>query len=311
MANNWGDYLCLWFAGVCILATPTLVIDGDSFPVLAGVAGELFCCLVFSHYFVFALSKVSVFTVTLMSMERWYSVVRPFQYKMKFKKRRIYTHLVFIWILGFGCVGFIPFGRVFISQTNKCNWSWAPFHRELLITLFPFLTFFIPSVIACLTLLHIYLVLKRSRFRETWDRNARTKRKLSRMCSIVVILFFFCWLPNQLYYALSAYNITTLETSFHYFTIVVAMSNSSLNPWVYCFANGQIKREIRSLFDPVLKPWRKRSTTDDNWRNSERGKIQFEMQNVSDGILLSFRRLGETNPLPVVHFPPSLPGSVV
>ncbi len=291
MIKHRGDYLCLRIAGVCILATPTLVIDGDSFPVLTGVAGELFCRLVSSHYFVYALSKVSVFTVTVMSMERWYSTVRPFQYRTKFKKRRIYRHLAFIWILGFGSVGFIPFGRVFSSPASNCIWSWAPFHRELLITLFPLLTFFIPSLIACLTLLHIYCVLKRSPLREAGNRNAQTKRKLLRMCSIVVFLFFLCRLPNQLYYALSAYNITTLETPFHYFTIVLAMSNSSLNPWVYCFANRQIKRGILSLLEPVLNLLRKRSTIDDIWRNNERGKIQFKMQNVSDGILLSFRNL--------------------
>ncbi|XP_078369743.1 QRFP-like peptide receptor [Oculina patagonica] len=277
--------------GVCILATPTLVIPGDSFPVLTGVSGELFCRLVSSQYFVFAFSKVSVFTVTVMSMERWYSIVRPFQYRTKFKKKRIHIHLVLIWILGIGSVGFVPFGRVFISPTNNCIWSWAPFHRELLITLFPLLTFFIPSLIACLTLLHIYLVLKRSPLQEAGNRNAQTKRKLLRMCSIVVFLFFLCWLPNQLYYALSAYNITTLETPFHYFTIVLAMSNSSLNPWVYCFANRQIKRGILSLLDPVLNLLQKRSTTYGNWKTSERGKIQFEMQNVSNGILLSFRNL--------------------
>lgn len=276
--------------GICILATPTLVIDGDSFPVLTGVAGELFCRLVFSQYFVYALSKVSVFTVTAMSLERWYSIVRPLHYRLKFKRKRIYTYLVFVWLLGFGSVAFIPVGRVYISSSNQCVWSWAPFHRELLITLYPFLTFFAPSAIACLTLLHIYFVLKRSRLRQTGTRNSRTKKQLLRMCSIVVIMLTLCWLPNQLYYALSAYNITTLETPFHYFTTVLAMSNSSFNPWVYCFANRQIKRSILSLLDPVINllSLRKRGTTDEYWRsNYEGGTIQFEMQNVNEGILVS------------------------
>ena len=110
------------------------------------------------------------------------------------------------------------------------------------------------------------------------------------MCSIVVIMLTLCWLPNQLYYALSAYNITTLETPFHYFTTVLAMSNSSFNPWVYCFANRQIKRSILSLLDPVINllSLRKRGTTDEYWRsNYEGGTIQFEMQNVNEGILVS------------------------
>ena len=228
-----------------------------------------------------------------MSMERWYSIVRPIEYSFKFNKKRIYTYLVVIWILGFGSVGFIPLGRVFISSTSKCVWSWAPFHRELLITLYPLLTFFTPSVIACLTLVHIYLVLRRSQLRDAEKRNARTKKKILRMCSIVVFLFFLCWLPNQLYHALSAYNITTLETPFHYFTMVLAMSNSSLNPWVYCFANRQIKTGILSLFDPVLNIFRKRNSID-VLGNREEGAIQLGLPNVNEageGILLSCRNL--------------------
>lgn len=278
--------------GVWILVTPTLVIDGDSFPVLTGVAGELFCRMVYSQYFVYAMSKVSVFTVTAMSLERWYSIIRPFQYRINFNMKRIYAYLVLIWLLGLGSVGFVPFGRVFISPTNQCIWSWAPFHRELLIALFPPLTFFIPSLIACLTLAHIYFVLKRSRFRQTGNRNAITNRKLLRMCSFVIFLFFLCWLPNQLYFALSGYNITTLETSFHYFTIVLAMSNSSLNPWIYCFANRQIKTGTMSLFDPVLNPLRKRINSGYYSRNEEVGEtVQLEMQNINGPSLLSFRNL--------------------
>ena len=284
--------MCLWAAGICILATPTLVLDADFFPALTGVAAELFCRLGFSQYFVYALSKVSVFTVAAMSLERWYSIVSPLNYRLKFKKKRIYTYLVLIWLLGLGSVGFIPFGRVFISPTNQCIWTWKYFHRELLITLYPFFTFFTPSAVACLTLLHIYLVLKRSRLRETGRRYARTKRKLVRMCSIVVILLTLCWLPNQLYYALSAYNITTLETPFHYFTIVLAMSNSSFNPWVYCFVNRQIKQGILFLFDPVRNLLRKRNTTGEYWRTCQgAGKIHLEMQDGHECIALSCKNL--------------------
>lgn len=268
-----------------------MVIDGDSFPLLTGVAGELFCRLVFSQYFVYALSKVSVFTVVAMSLDRWYSIIKPLQYRVKFKRERIYTYLVFIWLVGFGSVGFIPCGRLLNPESNQCVWSWAPFHRELLITLYPLLTFFTPSAIACLTLVHIYVVLKRSRLREAETRNARAKKKLLRMCSIVAFMLTLCWLPNQLYYALSAYNITTLETPFHYFTIVLAMSNSSFNPWVYCFTNRQIKRAIFFLLDPVRNLFRKRSSTDEYWLNYEGGKIYRETQNRNECILLSCQNL--------------------
>lgn len=280
------------------MATPTLVIDGDSFPVLTGFAGELFCRLVVSQYFVYALSKVSVFTVAAMSLERWYSILRPLQYRLKFNEKRIHAYIVVIWILGFGSVGFIPFGRVIIPTSNKCIWTWVPFHRELLIILYVFFTFITPSAIACLTILHIYLVIKRSRLRKTGNGNARAKRKLLRMCSFVVFLLTFCWLPNQLYYALSAYSITKLETSFHYFTIVLAMSNSCLNPWVYCFANRQIKLGIMSLVDPVMKLLRKRNTSPETWRNGEKGEVVTAIQNGNESVLLSCRSLAVTEQRP-------------
>ena len=226
-----------------------------------------------------------------MSLDRWYSIIKPLQYRLKFKRERIYTYLVFIWILGFGCVGFLPYGRLLSPESDQCVWSWAPFHRELLITLYPLLAFFTPAAVACLTLVHIYLVLKRSRLREVQTRNARAKKKLLRMCSIVVIMLTLCWFPNQLYYALSAYNITTLETPFHYFTIVLAMSNSSFNPWVYCFTNRQIKQATLLLFDPVRNLFRKRSTTDEYRLNYEGEKIHLKTHNRNECILLSCHNL--------------------
>ena len=285
-------------SGICIMATPTLVIDGDSFPVLTDFAGELFCRLVVSQYFVYALSKVSVLTVAAMSLERWYSILRPLQYRLKFNEKRIHAYIVVIWILGFGSVGFIPFGRVIIPTSNKCIWTWVPFHRELLIILYVFFTFITPSATACLTILHIYLVIERSRLRKNGNGNARAKRKLLRMCSFVVFLLTFCWLPNQLYYALSAYSITKLETSFHYFTIVLAMSNSCLNRWVYCFANRQIKLGIMSLVDPVLKLLLKRNTSPETWRNGEKGEVVTAIQNGNESVLLSCRSLAVTEQRP-------------
>ena len=70
------------------------------------------------------------------------------------------------------------------------------------------------------------------------------------------------------------------------------MSNSSLNPWVYCFANRQIKTGTISLFHIVFHPLRKRVNPDANpWNQGGGGEMSFEMQNTNGVTLLSFTSL--------------------
>lgn len=225
MNNSWIFFLL----GLFIIATPGYIIGLSSYPAPRGLGGELFCRLISTQYFVFVFGKVSVLTIVALALERWYSVVKPIDYKMKFTRKRIYIYIASIWLISGIANGSKPVKAKLNDTSLRCEWSAISYPKEIFIPSYTTLTFFIPTAITWLSFLHVAKVLQRS----PAERNVRfrnTRKKLTRMCAIVALLLTISWLPNQVFYTLSAFDITKAETLLHHFTIVLAMFNSCVIP---------------------------------------------------------------------------------
>lgn len=242
MNNSWIFFLL----GLFIIATPGYIIGLSSYPAPRGLGGELFCRLISTQYFVFVFGKVSVLTIVALALERWYSVVKPIDYKMKFTRKRIYIYIATIWLISGIANGSKPVKAKLNDTSLRCEWSAISYPKEIFIPSYTTLTFFIPTAITWLSFLHVAKVLQRS----PAERNVRfrnTRKKLTRMCAIVALLLTISWLPNQVFYTLSAFDITKAETLLHHFTIVLAMFNSCVNPWICCFTNRDYKAGFKRL----------------------------------------------------------------
>lgn len=234
------------FSGIFIFATPGFIIELSSFPAPHGLGGELFCRLISTQYFVFVFGKVSVLKIVTLALERWFSIVRPITYKLNFTKKRIYLYIAIIWLLSAITNGSKPLKAQLNESSLRCTWSNIAYPKQIFIPSYTTLTFFIPTIITWLSFFHVANVLKNS----PAEQNAgfrSTRRKLTRMCALVAFLLTMCWLPNQVFYTLSAFDITRAETPLHHFTIVLAMSNSCVNPWVCCLTNRDYKMAMERL----------------------------------------------------------------
>ena len=194
----------------------------------------------------FVFGKVSVLTIVALSLERWYSVVKPIKYKMNFTRKRIYLYIAIIWFISCIFNGSKPVKAKLNQSSSRCTWSKMPYPKEIFIPSYTTVTFFIPTAITWMSFIHVARVLKRSPAEQNL-RFRNTRRKLSRMCAVVAFLLTMCWLPNQIFYTLSAFDITKAETPLHHFTIVLAMFNSCVNPWVCCFTNRDYKAGFKQL----------------------------------------------------------------
>ena len=271
--------------------TPNYLIALDSYQAPSGTFGVFFCKIIGSQYFVFLLGKVSVFSVTSLALERWYSVVKPIKYKLKFKKRRVFIYLAIIWFVSLLSHVFMPFGMTLHKDTLRCIWVTVDYPQQLVTITYTVVTFFIPTAVTWVTYLHISLSLKSFPGRHN-NRVSRTRFKLLRMCIAVALLLTLCWFPNQLYYALSTYKLVELETPFHHFTIVLAMFNSSTNPIIYCYTNQEYRRGFISilclLFNCFLRKRQRSFTLTQGSRSGETGR-DYQAEAFDGGVLLEFR----------------------
>ena len=69
------------------------------------VPGTILCRVFWSRVFVFQLLFFTVYITLLLTIERWVAVVKPFNYDIAFKGKRLTGYLIFCWIWSFLLTG--------------------------------------------------------------------------------------------------------------------------------------------------------------------------------------------------------------
>ena len=92
--------------------------------------------------------------------------------------------------------------------------------------------------------------MRRSRYRHAERSRPKSFNSLLHMCAITafIILLVICWIPNELFYVLSKFSITQFDTPLHRATVVLAILNSCVNPWI----NGATNRNYSKRFTRIL-----------------------------------------------------------
>lgn len=272
--------------------TPNYLIALTSYQAPSGMLGVVFCKVIGSQCCVFLLGKVSCFIVMCLALERWYAVVKPVKYRMKFQRRRVCIYLLLVWLYCLAFHSSLLFGMTLDKDNLRCVWVSVDSPKELIAPAFTIATFFIPSAVTWTTYLHISLKLKASPASYS-IRYSQARLRLLRMCVIVALLLTACWFPNQLYYTLSAYGLVKLESPFHHFTIVLAMFNSCTNPVIYCYSNKEYRKGFLAILCPIFTCWhsgRQRATSYTLDRSRSEGRSgSFHPDQLADGVILSSR----------------------
>ncbi|KAM9457434.1 somatostatin receptor type 2-like isoform 2-T2 [Clarias gariepinus] len=197
----------------------------------------------------------SIFCLMVMSIDRYLAVVHPIK-STKWRKPRMakainlavwgVSMLVNLPIIIYSCLITKPGGCF-------CTIVW-PEPQEVYYTAFMFYTFFLgfflPLMVICLCYLLIIIKVKASGIRVSSSKRKRSERKVTRMVSIVVAVFVFCWLP---FYVFNVTSVTgTIRTtpilrSTFAFVVVLGYANSCANPILYAFLSDNFKKSFQNV----------------------------------------------------------------
>ncbi|XP_078368803.1 rhodopsin-like [Oculina patagonica] len=232
--------------GVVIFATPMFQIT--KYPFLVGPAGYIFCNLFANNFFVFLLSKASILTVTLLALERWCSVITPFRYKILFARKKLSMYIVGIIVSSALLQIFRFFGIEF--KNNTC--VFVPSHfgkvgQQAFVLSYVVVTFLLPVLIIWASFIHIWYRIKAAPSLCGRTQQAQTQQKLLlRMCATTAAVLIGCWLPSQIVYILIQFGLESSETTLT-IPLILAMSNSMVNPWIHFLSNKEYRKEFFSL----------------------------------------------------------------
>ncbi|XP_013917114.1 PREDICTED: somatostatin receptor type 2-like [Thamnophis sirtalis] len=197
----------------------------------------------------------SIFCLTVMSVDRYLAVVHPIK-SAKWRRPRT-AKMVNVAVWGISLLVILPImiyaGVINNHGNSSCTMIWPDdsgvWYAAFIIYAF-ILGFLIPLTIICLCYLFIIIKVKSSGIRVGSSKRKKSEKKVTRMVSIVVAVFIFCWLPFYIFNvsSVSVFIVPTpiLKGMFD-FVVVLTYANSCANPILYAFLSDNFKKSFQNV----------------------------------------------------------------
>ncbi|XP_015522125.1 allatostatin-A receptor isoform X1 [Neodiprion pinetum] len=219
--------------------------------------GNLWCKVV--QYLIIVTACASVYTLVLMSLDRYLAVVHPIASMSVRTEAHAFFAICIAWavILTASIPVLIMHGEicfVFQDQYNSTTeqvtacrflpqFNWPMFQ----------VTFFLTSYIIPLTLicgLYVCMLLRLWKGAHVSAESRRGKRRVTRLVLVVVGVFAICWCPIQLILvikSLDLYPMTAAAVMVQIVSHVLAYTNSCVNPILYAFLSDNFRKAFRKV----------------------------------------------------------------
>ena len=238
---------------------------------IGGTLGNVTCKALFYVMPVFI--SASVFTMMLISFDRFYAVFYPLKEKF-FQKPKVLSAI--IWISSFGLM--TP--NVLMFQTTEeqpgvyyCleKWPWAPpndtdfTETHKVLKSFHICLFVVLYALPLSVTLFIYFLICRKLWLGKIPGNVtdskiaaenRLKRKVTCLLVITCVVFAVCWFPvyvNHYFWYVRPDQSRKLPSKVQMLFIWIAHANSALNPCLYILLNKKFRQKFQATLHNLLQ----------------------------------------------------------
>lgn len=214
----------------------------------------------FNGFISYYWGAVSIFTLTLTAINRYFCIVRPEHYQDLFTKRRTLVSLVLVWIVAL-CLGLL------IIFEARVEFQWHPtslYCREILPNnlsqrLIAVLIIGICSVLSSFCIVFCYARVFNAIRRHNnavapslqSGSNAEKRRAEEvRTCRILfaaVVAVCACWLPTIVIMILEYCFHRVVPSSVGYLRVLSALISSWINPIIYGVMNRTMRKEFLDI----------------------------------------------------------------
>lgn len=208
-------------------------------------------------------ATISITTLTVISVDRWFKISHPFRYNSIITTRKCAVVIAIVWFYSgmFAMLGVIPFKeekRILVSGPSCAKMSNIDFYYSILSFA---LSFVIPCVILFVTYILIFYAAYHRRLciNQHNTVNPQALRtflkdiKNAKTLLTIIFMFLLCWGPF--------YIIIFLINNFQLFqnilsnpiisfvvVIVLPFGNSCCNPVIYAFGDKEYQRAFKKIF---------------------------------------------------------------
>ncbi|KAL9892608.1 allatostatin A receptor 2 [Glossina fuscipes fuscipes] len=223
--------------------------------------GDTWCRIV--HYLIVVTALASIYTLVLMSVDRFLAVVHPIRSRILRSKKVIKISCVIIlWIaivtitapviMLHGTVKYKPLGVTMVTCCFKNSNSFLSVADYQI-------TFFAGSYLfPLMTISGLYLRMITRLWRQGGDirmsvESQRGRKRVTRLVVVLVITFALLWLPIQLILLLKALNLyhatTKLKVVLQIVAQLLAYTSSCINPVLYAFLSDNFRKAFHKAIN--------------------------------------------------------------
>jgi allatostatin receptor len=218
--------------------------------------GEFFCKMY--QYSVHVTAYASVYTLVFMSLDRYLAVVHPISSMTIRTERNTAIVIICSWIVI--CTVNIPVAlahevheyRLFGENRSACYPDLAHPNQQVFYGSFFLFAYSLPLALVCV----LYgFMLKRLLYGvvpgcQQSAESMRSKRRVSRMVIIVVLIFALSWLPLQIIFMYRSFGEPPDSVAF--MAVLMASqclmyTNSCVNPFLYAFLSENFRKSFMRL----------------------------------------------------------------
>ncbi|XP_066584146.1 allatostatin-A receptor [Prorops nasuta] len=217
--------------------------------------GELWCKVV--QYIIIVTAYASVYTLVLMSFDRYLAVVHPVPSISWRTENHAILAICIAWavILCISTPALVIHGEILQdvgSGNSSSNMTACHILQEYDWSLFQ-VSFFLLSYVLPLTLICVFymcMLVSLWRGARVSAESRRGRRRATRLVLVVVGVFAFCWCPIQLILvmkSLKMYPLSPWTITIQIVSHILAYTNSCVNPILYAFLSDNFRKAFRKI----------------------------------------------------------------
>ncbi|XP_071477431.1 G-protein coupled receptor 54-like [Diadema antillarum] len=245
-----------------VLLIGSYVIPLPAMPRDSPLLARFICAFWNTRFLFWSLIVASSLNLVLMTLERYYAIMYPIQYRSQINSHRAKVIAPIPWIIGFLYQqNLLWFTSV---EDDMCLLFQFPsrLHLVSLGLLGVFLEFILPVIVVMYV--HVGIVRKlrksvvkraegathdrnKSNFtaleRTTADAKTRARKNVIKTLFFISIFFVICWTPNQviyMYYSILDKNFADLLL--YKLSVFLAFGNMCINPFIYTFQYRRFRK---------------------------------------------------------------------
>ncbi|XP_020279881.1 allatostatin-A receptor-like isoform X2 [Pseudomyrmex gracilis] len=212
--------------------------------------GNVWCKIV--QYMIIVTAYASVYTLVLMSLDRYLAVVHPIASMSWRTEIHAIRAICVMWavILLISVPALVIHGEEIDEEWENltacrilAQYDWTCFQLVFFMT-----TYALPLIL--IIIFYMFMLSKLWRNTRASAESRRGRRRVTRLVFVVVGVFAVCWCPIQVILvikSLDLYPLTTGTIMLQIASHILAYTNSCVNPILYAFLSDNFRKAFRKL----------------------------------------------------------------